>query len=301
MDMGGGARQKVRKQRADRGRRSWSRQEEEVLIGALKGIVTTGWKADNGFRMGFLNVLEQELRKQMPETDLQGVPHINSKIHVWKKDYASLCTMLARSGIGWNESTMTIETTDDTWADYVKVTNFWPYYYDWIHIFGKDRATGEQAEDILDAVSNVNIGNPDISHTPETQPTDDFGLDQDENVPETLSENIPPFSSGGKKSSGRKRKSIESADPLCDVMRSFSENTSARLCEIAKRIGYEYDVSQARKDVFVVVRGIEGLNLQEQLFISKILVKNTDELDLFFSLDEGAKAEFVRMKLTGTF
>ncbi|CAA0815253.1 Unknown protein [Striga hermonthica] len=217
--------------------------------------------------------------------------------------------MLARSGIGWNESTMTIETTDDIWADYVKVDGnarlmrykSWPYYYDWIHIFGKDRATGEQAEDILDAVSNVNIGNPDISPTPETQPTDDFGLDQDENVPETLSESISPSSSGGKKSSGRKRKSIESADPLCDVMRSFSENTSARLCEIAKRIGYEYDVSQARKDVFAVVRGIEGLNLQEQLFISKILVKNTDELDLFFSLDEGAKAEFVRMKLTGTF
>ncbi|CAA0824394.1 Unknown protein [Striga hermonthica] len=174
----------------------------------------------------------------------------------------------------------------------------WPYFYDWIHIFEKYRATGEQAEDILDAINNVNIGNPVMSPSTKPQPTDDFGLEKDKNVPETMSNGNPPSSSGGKKSSGRKRKSIKSADPLCNVMRSFSENTSARLCEIAKRIDYEYDVSQARKDVFAMVRGIQGLNLQEQLFISKILVKNVDELDLFFSLDEGAKAKFVRMKLT---
>ncbi|CAA0833599.1 Unknown protein [Striga hermonthica] len=115
-----------------------------------------------------------------------------------------------------------------------------------------------------------------------------------------MSESTQPTSTGTKKSVGRKRKSGQSADPLCEVMKIFAESTGARLEKIANRIGYDYDVSSARKDVYSIVREIEGLNLQQQLLISKMLVKNTDELDLFFSLDNVARAEFVRMKLTGS-
>ncbi|KAK6123924.1 hypothetical protein DH2020_042343 [Rehmannia glutinosa] len=109
------------RRRNDKGRRSWSRREEEVLVAALKEIVITGWKSENGFKIGYLQALEQEMAKALPGTDLKGIPHINSKIHVWKKDYGSLVSMLSRSGIGWNDSTKMIEVHDEVWADYVKV------------------------------------------------------------------------------------------------------------------------------------------------------------------------------------
>ncbi|CAA0839911.1 Unknown protein [Striga hermonthica] len=201
---------------------------------------------------------------------------------------------------------MMIETTDEAWEDYVKIDGnarlmrrkSWPFYYDWIEIFGKDRATGQQAEDIFDAVSNVNLSG---SARPDSQPEymNDINYETPEYFNDTMSESNLQSSAGTKKSIGRKRKSSETTDPLCEVMKSFSENTSARLMEIATRLGYDYDVSRARKDVFSVVCGIEGLNLQEQLLVSKILVKNPDEMDLFLSLGVQARAEFVRMKLAG--
>ncbi|CAA0830000.1 Unknown protein [Striga hermonthica] len=221
---------------------------------------------------------------------------------MWKKDYGSLCTMLSRSGVGWNESTMMVECTDEAWSECLKVDanarsmrhKSWPYYYDWIEIFGKDRATGHQAEDLFDATSNVNLSGPSRTLSEHIEMND---VNMEEEVNETMSESTQPSSTGTKKSVGRKRKSGQSSDPLCEVMKSFAEKTGARLEKIAQRIGYEYDVSSARKDVYSIVREIEGLNLQEQLLISKILVKNIDELDLFFSLDNAARVEFVRMKL----
>ncbi|CAA0822952.1 Unknown protein [Striga hermonthica] len=207
---------KLRKPRADKGRRSWSQQEEEVLIAALKGIITTGWKSENGFKMGFLNILEQELVKQLSGTDLQA--------------------------------------------------------------------------------SNVNLSSPSRTLSEHMEMND---VNMEEEVNETMSESTQPSSTRTKKSVGRKRKSGQSFDPLCEVMKNFAEKTGARLEKIAQRIGNEYDVSSARKDVYSIVREIEGLNLQEQLLISKILVKNIDELDLFFSLDNAARVEIVRIKLAG--
>ncbi|CAA0842944.1 Unknown protein [Striga hermonthica] len=255
MNTSGNINLKSRPSKPDKGRRSWSRQEEEILIAALKGIVASGWKSENGFKMGFLNVLEQELVKAIPGTDLRGMPHINSKIHVWKKIM-----------IDGNARLMHCKS--------------WSFYYDWIEIFGKDRATGQQVEDIFEAVSNVNLSG---SARPDSQPEDmnDINYGTLEDFNDTMSESNPQSSAGTKKSTGCKRKSSESTDPLCEIMKSFSGNTSTRLMEIATRLGYDYGISRARKDVFSFVCGIEGLNLQEQLLVSKILVKNTDEMDFF--------------------
>ncbi|KAG8377233.1 hypothetical protein BUALT_Bualt08G0007000 [Buddleja alternifolia] len=41
-------------------RRMWIKSEEDVLVEALKEILTTGWKADNRFHMGYLNVLQDK-------------------------------------------------------------------------------------------------------------------------------------------------------------------------------------------------------------------------------------------------
>lgn len=66
-----------------------------------------------------------------------------------------------------------------------------------------------------------------------------------------------------------------------------------------KRIGYEYDISNARKEVFSIVGNIVGMTLQEKLLVSKLLVKNTEDLEFFFSLPDDAKVEIAKMKLAG--
>ncbi|KAK6150734.1 hypothetical protein DH2020_015666 [Rehmannia glutinosa] len=244
-------------------------------------------------------------------TDLKGIPHINSKIHVWKKDYGSLVTMLSRRGIGWNVTTNMIEARDDAWKfEYVKVdanarlmrNKSWPFSNDWVMIFGKDRATGEHAEDFTDALNHVLNG--------QSTPQDDYHVnlenlsDNCEYETETNSncqaESTPQMSTSGKKGAGGKRKSTDGVDPLYEIMKTFCQSTEARLGDIAKRIGYEYDISFARKEVFGVVGNMQGLSLRDKLLVSKLLVKNTEDLELFFSLPDEARVEFARMKLSGS-
>ncbi|KAL8518370.1 hypothetical protein ACS0TY_009667 [Phlomoides rotata] len=105
--------QKVDKGKCVRGRRSWSKVEDDTLIHCLINIVNDGWKADNGFKAGFLRELEKKMRKMLPGSDIVANPHIHSKIHVWKKECGALSDLLSKSGIRWNSSTSMIEVADE--------------------------------------------------------------------------------------------------------------------------------------------------------------------------------------------
>ncbi|KAL8538129.1 hypothetical protein ACS0TY_000187 [Phlomoides rotata] len=87
------------------------------------------------------------MRKLLVGTDIVANPHINSKIHVWKKEYGALSDLLSKSGIGWNSTTNTIDVLDETVWDAQKKS--------WLDIFGKDRATGEHVADPIDIVSEL--------------------------------------------------------------------------------------------------------------------------------------------------
>ncbi|KAL8489864.1 hypothetical protein ACS0TY_025666 [Phlomoides rotata] len=147
-----------------RGRRSWMKFEEDVLINCLTDVVNDGWKAENGFRARFQHELEKMMWKKLPGTDIVVNPHINSKIHVWKKEYGALSDLLSKSGIGWNSTASMIEIEDESvWesckrADpHVKGVRYklWSYYTQWIEIFGKDHATGDNAVDPIDIVDGL--------------------------------------------------------------------------------------------------------------------------------------------------
>ncbi|KAL8496999.1 hypothetical protein ACS0TY_020617 [Phlomoides rotata] len=77
------------------------------------------------------------MRRLLPDTDIVANPHINSKIHVWKKEYGALSDLLSKSGIGWNSTTNTIDVLDETVWDAQKRIDpkvvlmhhkSWPYY-----------------------------------------------------------------------------------------------------------------------------------------------------------------------------
>ncbi|KAG8380561.1 hypothetical protein BUALT_Bualt06G0028400 [Buddleja alternifolia] len=81
-------------------RQMWTKPEEDVLVQSLKEIISTGWKADNGFRVSYLNVLQDKIMRAFPRTDLRANPHISSKMHSWKKQYNSLYTIFGGNGVG---------------------------------------------------------------------------------------------------------------------------------------------------------------------------------------------------------
>ncbi|PIN21579.1 hypothetical protein CDL12_05719 [Handroanthus impetiginosus] len=214
--------------------------------------------------------------------------------------------MLSRSGIGWNESTKMIEATDDAWKSYVKTDlnahlmrfKSWSYYNDWCEIFGKDRATRENAQDFVEAVNDILNGDTQkINQTTEEFNDHLKGFVEDT---ESMCASQIGGSASEKKKGNRKRNLKEGQDQIYEMLGTFCEKTDARLGDIARRNGHEFDISQKREEVYTAVGKVEGLNLQEKLQVSKFLVKNTKELELFFSLPDEAKEEFVRMISAGS-
>ncbi|KAL8463247.1 hypothetical protein ACS0TY_034039 [Phlomoides rotata] len=142
----------------------WTYVEEMELVNALKELVLKGNKCDNGFKTGYLLLLENMLANKFPGTNLKGDPHINSKIHVWKKQYYCLKTMLSNSGIGLNSTTYRIDALPEVWDAHLKVNSTarslknktFPFYSDWCDIFGNDRATGNDSQYYSDTVNEMN-------------------------------------------------------------------------------------------------------------------------------------------------
>ncbi|KAG6387655.1 hypothetical protein SASPL_152847 [Salvia splendens] len=91
----------------------------------------------------------------------------------------------------------------------------------------------------------------------------------------------------------KKRKVEDKMDGVLTLMGQIHTHTNERLKEISKRIGYEFDLSNKRAEVYEQLRGIPGLSLKQQFYVCKKLVKETELLDLFRGLPETARAAFV--------
>ncbi|KAL8487642.1 hypothetical protein ACS0TY_024092 [Phlomoides rotata] len=257
--------------KSGRGRRSWSKIEEDALMVSLNNAVLEGWKSDNGFKAGFQRELEKGMKKIIPCTDLVATPHINSKIHVWKKEYGALSDLLCKSGIGWNSTTSMLEIEDEgVWESCIRADphvkglryKTWPYFPQWIEIFGKDRATGENAVDPIDIVNELYRA----------------GFDEE----------------------GKKRKNNDSdisilVDSLGDFMK-FSKNAMTDLCK-----GTEPGVGSSTdtKQLHVIMKGIVGLKLPDKLKVCDELMQNPKRLELFLSLPIEEQEEYVWMLLDG--
>ncbi|KAL8494147.1 hypothetical protein ACS0TY_025077 [Phlomoides rotata] len=296
----------IEKGKASRGRRSWTKIEEDTLVQCLTTIVNDGWKAENGFKAGFQRELEKLMRKLLPGTDILATPHINSKIHVWKKEYGSLCDLLSKSGIGWNSTMFTLDIVDEAvWEAHKKVDpslrslrfKSWPYYEQWIDIFGKDRATGENAADAVDLVNemlrNAKEQEGETNEKADPITTETHELDENTSV-------CKPTESSLKPSKGKKRKSVE------NEMRSFAatigeymKGSDEAFNNLALRMGTEYDAKIARTSLNDVMSMIPGLSLTDKLKVSNELVQNTSRLEYFLSLPHEEQSAYVSLILEG--
>ncbi|KAL8098071.1 hypothetical protein AgCh_031003 [Apium graveolens] len=153
---------------AGRNKRKWSELEDEKLVEALLELVNNGaFKADNGFKPGFLGFLKNSLNVKLPNSGLKGKPHIESRLKTLKKDYTMVYDLRygSISGFGWNSENQLVTASRDVWAEYAKShvgvlkwrTTPFAYFDDLTIVFGKDRATGHNAESAMEAEENVNL------------------------------------------------------------------------------------------------------------------------------------------------
>ncbi|KAL8486852.1 hypothetical protein ACS0TY_023518 [Phlomoides rotata] len=284
LNIGGG---RGRQKAAPNIRRVWTYIEERGLVNALKELVVKGHKCDNGFKTGYLMLLENMLANKFPGTNLKGDPHINSKIH----------TMLGNSGIGLNNTTYRIDAMPE--VDPIARTlknNVFPFYADWCEIFGNDRANGMDSQFYSDTVNEMN-----------TQTTkkrgSSCGGDQAGEIPLTNDFSGAEFSSFnvGESSSATKDKDKTSKRRQVDELQVQFIDTIGALCDknhdkfgaiadtmgnIAQRIGSEFEACKKRGLVYDQLETFELLSVEARVEVAQYLCNNSKDMDLFLSLPE---------------
>ncbi|KAL8540874.1 hypothetical protein ACS0TY_002206 [Phlomoides rotata] len=269
-----------RKKNVTNCRRVWTYMEEKELVCALRDIVVKGLKCDNGFKSGYLNILENSLASKFPGTDLKGDPHINSKIHVWKKHYACLKTMLGNSGIGLNNTTFRIDALPEVWAAHIK-------------------AYVDAEQDVINQTTKNNRTTPSVENSFEVPNANEFTG----SAAEFSSPNIGESSSATKhKSTGVKRKQvddlvaqfIETLGGFCEKNDSRFGNIAETIGTIVERVGSEFDAIKKRGQVFELLDSIDNLTVEDRVIVSQFLCNNPMEMDLFVSLPDYAKTVLVK-------
>ncbi|KAK9129566.1 hypothetical protein Sjap_010053 [Stephania japonica] len=93
----------------------------------MREMVDAGvYKADNGFKPGYLHFLEEKMRASCPSSGFKAKPHIESRVKTLKKDWTTVHDILTGvrhgcSGFGYDNGTNTIVASDDVWVDYIKI------------------------------------------------------------------------------------------------------------------------------------------------------------------------------------
>ncbi|MFQ6654965.1 hypothetical protein Gotur_025720, partial [Gossypium turneri] len=138
---------------ASRGtKRKWVPEEDAALVSCTVDLHNVGtFNADTRFKTGYLNELEKMLEKALPNAMLKAKPNIESRIRLLKREWSIVYDMLngqKNSGFGWDEH------SHKEAAKFRHRT--FPYYDQLTAIYGRDRATGKDAQIAADVLEEIN-------------------------------------------------------------------------------------------------------------------------------------------------
>ncbi|KAG6482883.1 hypothetical protein ZIOFF_059522 [Zingiber officinale] len=150
----------------------WTKQEDAALVDCLVELSKdSAWKSENGFRTGYLVHLEKLMAAKLPSSSLKANPHIESRYKLLKRQFYAITEMLNHnSGFGWND------VENHPAAIGLRNKEF-PHLDDLMFVWGKDHATGANAETPADAVEEINLCDEEKPTTKKRKGKADDALD----------------------------------------------------------------------------------------------------------------------------
>ncbi|RLN07132.1 uncharacterized protein C2845_PM11G03250 [Panicum miliaceum] len=287
-------------------KRKWVPAEDDVLIKALHDVsLDPRWRSDGSFKNGYTSVLEARLAEKLPGAKISAIPHVESRLRYFKSKYSALEELLKKSGFTWDSSKNMLQCEKQQYDDHCKNHPDakglygvpFPYYDVLAAIYSKDIATGEGAEDLTDAINNMEqelaAGNGNDEEEEEAQET-----------PRRFVDSTSSSSKKRKKEWKWKKDSVTS-DPLLDM---FNE-VSGDLKVVTKSIGkmaqtMERDTTNQEKSMNEdpqqklrekAVNEVRRLKFTgaEVIQAALIFAKMPDQMGMMFALPEPLRREYI--------
>ncbi|KAJ8423319.1 hypothetical protein Cgig2_020478 [Carnegiea gigantea] len=264
-------------------KRKWKEEEDNAFIEVLKDLVNggTSFKADNGFKPGFLNIFVEKLKAKLPESNLKAQPHFKGIYNVVHDMVVGSCT----SGFGWDPETKSVVAEKEVWKAYVMNhprANDWrgklcPYYEDLCIIFGKGRASGKDAQGPEEMEDEVN--------------------EEGENE-----ESKPSGVKASYAKSGNLGKRVRAPDnlvkSLSEVVFILGREIRATSSNISRAIGFDVELSEKRSKLNEELANL-GLTTMERHRAIRKITSEPESVDVFFSIPDAKRGEWVQALLRG--
>ncbi|KAL1823237.1 hypothetical protein ACET3Z_010015 [Daucus carota] len=172
------------------------------------------------------------------------------------------------SGFGWNSENHVVTAPRDVWLQYLKVhpgaskwqTTAMPWFTELCTIFGKDRTTGNLAENLVDVVEELNTEAADELSVQEAQPV----THSDE-------------------STSMKKRKRGNADALLEAVYAASDRLANQFEASTKLlIAAEEDMREKKKQLNQELSKIPELEVLQKLQVAKRIASDEDLMILFF-------------------
>ncbi|KAA8538077.1 hypothetical protein F0562_027685 [Nyssa sinensis] len=288
-------------------KKKWTENEDEKLIEAMFHAVNTGnHRADNGFKPGFYHVVERELNVKLPGAGIKAKPHIESRIKTMKRDFNIVYDMLYgpnTSGFGWDNDRKCVVAESPVWEEYIKShkgaavfkNKSLPHFEELLIIFGKDRATGKNAETAADVVEEL----------------DKEGAENETNTGDGLDENDASLSfapthntrTSSEEYSSQRRRRSRSNDSFLKAIKEVGLTMGREIKESTIKLteAMAYDVTVAAKRVRIneELLKLPTISMFERHKTTLQIARDHEITDVFFTITDDEKEEWVKALLRG--
>ncbi|XVF65853.1 hypothetical protein PTKIN_Ptkin09bG0284400 [Pterospermum kingtungense] len=296
----------VDSQLSKRTNRKWNYEEDVALVSCMVDLRNIGsYNADTGFKAGYLLELERMLGKKIPNANIKGKPHIESRIKTLKKDWAIVYDMVNgdhTSGFGWDSERNMVTAEDSVWESYLIShkdaapfrTRRFHFFNELCEIYAKDHATGKDAQtaaDILEEIQTEGIhGSPSV------------GL-EDEFHSQHVGSDDMEISFAPPNSSSKKRKASEINEPnTADAFIKATTLLTDKMVEVGEKlsqcVGTEMRLEKRAEELDVALDEIEGLTEDEKDIALSKIPDHPSQMVVFFSLLPSRRLRWVRKFLS---
>ncbi|XP_061372135.1 uncharacterized protein LOC133314647 [Gastrolobium bilobum] len=286
---------------------TWTAEEDKILVECMTEIAHL-WRGENGFKQGFSNAIERMMHLKIPDCSLKAIPHITSRVKLLKKQYNAIYEMTGGSGgsgFGWNDSKKMIDVEKGIFDDWVKshptakglYNKPFPHYDILGTIFGKDAATGGNAEtmgqsvNVLEAnaacnAESVNVSDEYLDLTGDYIPTPL----PDPVIPEVPIEEIVPPSdvstATAKKGKKRDRPEDPLVAPIVDVMKDINQNYRDGIDKLVSCFQHQANGSKRRMSIMEELEKVGDLTDSQMVKLAVQLGKDTTLTDVFMQCND---------------